>query len=73
MSNITPVKIVSVWPWHHDEPALSILCKVIANSNRLLEKFDPHSSFRFQYRLLTITTSFEIAVCADNSIYNRTL
>ena len=61
-----PLKMTSpdrlVWPWHHDEPALYILCKVNANSNKLLEKFEPYSSFRFQYRLLTTTTFFEIAV-----------
>ena len=61
-----PLKMTSpdhlVWHWHHDEPALYILCKVNANSNKLLEKFEPHSSFWFQYRLLTMTTLFEIAV-----------
>ena len=36
----------------------SILCKVDANSNKLLELLEPHSSFRFQHRLLTMTTFF---------------
>ena len=40
----------------------SILCKVNANSNILLELLEPHSSFRFQYRLLTMTAFLEIAV-----------
>ena len=62
MSDNTPVKFITVWPWHHDEPALSISFKVNANSNKLLKKFEPHSSFRFQYWLLTMATFFEIAV-----------
>ena len=62
MSDNAPVKFITVWPWHHDEPALYILCKVNSNSNKLLEKFESHSSFGFQYRLLTMTTFFEIAV-----------
>ena len=45
----------------YDEPH-SILCKVIANSNKLFLLFEAPSSFRFQYRLLTMTTFFEIAV-----------
>ena len=41
----------------------SIFCKVNGNSNKLFVLLEPHSSFRFmQYRLLTITTFFEIAV-----------
>ena len=43
----------------------SIFCKVNANSDKLLEFLGPHSSFRFQYRLLTMTTFFEIAVYTD--------
>ena len=62
MSDNLPAKFIAVWPWHHDEPALYILCKVNDNSNKLLEKFEPCSSFRFQYRLLTMTTFSEIAV-----------
>ena len=56
MSDNTPAKFITVWPWHHDERALYILSKVNVNSNKLLEKFEPHSSFPFQYRLLTMTT-----------------
>ena len=33
-----------------------------ASSNKLLELLEPHSSFRFQYRLLAMTTFYEIAV-----------
>ena len=63
MSDNTPAKFITVWPWHHDEPALYILCKVNADSNKLFENFEPHSSFRFQYQLLTMTTFFEVAGC----------
>ena len=41
----------------------SILCKVNAYSNKLCVLLEPHSSFRFQYRLLTMTTFSEIAAC----------
>ena len=44
----------------------SILCKVNANSNKSFLPFEPHSSFRFQYRLLTMTTFFVIVVCTEN-------
>ena len=40
----------------------SIFCKVDANSNKLFVLLKLHSSFLFQYRLLTMTTFFEIAV-----------
>ena len=40
----------------------SVLRKVNANSNKLFVLLEPHSSFRFQYRLLTMTTFFEIVV-----------
>ena len=40
----------------------SILCKFNANSNKLLELFEPHSSFQFHYRLLTMIIFFEIVV-----------
>ena len=43
--NMSP-KLITVWLWYHDEPALNILCKVNAKSNKLLEKFEPHGSFR---------------------------
>ena len=62
MSDNTPAKAVTVWPWHYDEPAHSIFCKVSANSNRLFVLLETHSAFWFQYRLLTMTTFFEIAV-----------
>ena len=62
MSDNTPAKFITVWTWHYDESALYILCKVNANSNKLLEKFEPHSFFRLQYQLFTMTTFFEIIV-----------
>ena len=71
MGDNTLAKFITVWPWQHDELALYILCKVNANSNKLLEKFEPHSSFRFQYRLLTMTTFFEIAVFLFQHNSNR--
>ena len=40
----------------------STLCKVNINSNKLFVLLEPHSFFRFLYRLLTMTTFFEIAV-----------
>ena len=40
----------------------SIFCKVDANSNKLSVLLEPHSSFRFEYQLLTMTTFFEIVV-----------
>ena len=40
----------------------SILCKVNAYSNKLCMLLEHHSSFRFQYQLLTMTTFYEIAV-----------
>ena len=55
MSDDAPAKVVTVWPWHYDEPALYLLCKVNANSNKLFWLLEPHSSFWFQYRL-TMTT-----------------
>ena len=45
MNDNTPAKFITVRLWHHDEPALYILSRVNANSNELLEKFEPHSSF----------------------------
>ena len=38
------------------------------NSNKSLGLVEPHSSFRFQYRLFTMTTFFEIAVYYAKSI-----
>ena len=40
----------------------SILCKVNADGNKLLVLLETHSSFRFQYGLLTMITFSEIAV-----------
>ena len=39
-----------------------IYCKVNSNGDKIFVLLEPHSSFRFQYRLLTMTTFFEIAV-----------
>ena len=52
----------------------SMFCKIDTNSNKLFVLLEPHSSFRFQYRLLTMTTFFEIAVyrsmrCAQIAFY----
>ena len=45
-----------------------------ANSNKLFVLLELHSSFRFQYRLLTKTTFFEIAVyCSLTILYTVTL
>ena len=38
---------------------------VNAYSNKLCVLLEPHCSFRFQYRLLTMTTFFEIAVFSN--------
>ena len=39
-----------------------IFCKVDANGNKIFPLLELHGFFRFQYRLLTMTTFFEIAV-----------
>ena len=62
MSDSTPVKVVVVWLCRYMMSLHSILCKVNATSNKLFLLFEAHSSFRFQYRLLTMTTFSEIAV-----------
>ena len=65
MSDSVPVKVVTVLPWQHYMMNLhSIFCKIDANSNKLFVLLEPHSSFRFQYRLLTMTTFYEVAVYA---------
>ena len=64
-----PAKVVTVFPWQYMMNLHSLFCKIDANSNKLFVLLEPHSSFRFQYRLLTMTTFFEIAVCGD---YERT-
>ena len=57
-----PAKVVTVLPWHYMMNLHSIFCKVDANSNKLFVLLEPHSSFRFQYRLLAMATFFEIAL-----------
>ena len=52
---------VTVLLWHYMMNLHSIFCKVDVNSNKLFVLLEPHSSFRFQYRLLTMTF-FETAV-----------
>ena len=72
MSNNAPVNVVTVMYGRGIMMNLhSILCKVDANSNKLFVLLEPHSSFRFQYRLLTMTTFSELAVtlkCAFVSV-----
>ena len=65
MSDNAPAKFVTMWPWHFNEPALYIM-KDNANNNKLFVLLKPLSSFRFQYRLLTMATFFEIAVYYHN-------
>ena len=62
ISDNMPTNVVVVLPWKYMMNLHSILFKVNADSNELLELLEPHSSFRFQYRLLTMTTFSEIAV-----------
>ena len=62
MNDNAPAKVVTVWPWHYMINLHSVLCKVGANSDNVLVLLEPRSSFRCQYRLLTMTTFFEIAV-----------
>ena len=62
MSDNAPVEVVTVLPWHYMMNLRCIFCKVDAKSNKLSVLLEPHSSFRFQYRLLTVTAFFEIAV-----------
>ena len=57
-----PAKDVTVLPWQYMMNLHTIFCKIDANSNKLFVLLEPHSSFRFQYRLWTMTSSFEIAV-----------
>ena len=49
----------------------SVLCKVNANSDKLFVLLDTHSSVRFQYPLLTVTT-FEIAVYVNSKCLQLT-
>ena len=46
----------------------SLFCKVNAKSNKLFVLLEPHSSFRFQYGLSTMTTCFEIAVYKPSDV-----
>ena len=62
MSDNAPAKVVTVLPWHYMINLHSIFCKVDANSNKLVVLLEPHSSFLFQYRLLTMKNVFQIAV-----------
>ena len=59
-------KAVVAWPWNYGD-LHSIFCKFSANSNRLFVLLEPHSSFRFQFQLLTVSTCLEIAVYYSNS------
>ena len=62
MSDNALAKVVNVLPWHYMMNLHSTSCKVDANSNKIFPLLEHHSSFRFQYRLLTMTTFCEIAV-----------
>ena len=62
MGDNTPTKVVTVLLCHKMMNLHSILCKVINNNNKLFLLFEAQSPFRFQYRPLTMTTFFEIAV-----------
>ena len=46
----------------------SIFYKVSANGSKIFPLRKPHSSFRFQYRLLNMTTVFEIAVYTETQM-----
>ena len=66
MSDNAPAKAVSVSPWHYDEPCTLCYAKsmqIVLNKQFVL--LEPHSSFRFQCRLLIMTTFFEKAVFAQ--------
>ena len=62
MSDNLPAKVVTVLPWQYMMNRHSIFCKIDANSNELFVILEPHSSFRFQYRQLTMTTFCQTAV-----------
>ena len=57
-----PAKGVTVLPQQYVMNLHSIFCKIVANSNMLFGLLEPYSSFRLQYRLLTMKTFFEIAI-----------
>ena len=71
MNDNARAKVVTVWPWHYMMNLHSILCKVNANNNRLFVLLEPHSTCRFQYRLLTMTTFFETAVFGTERLRAR--
>ena len=52
MSDNVPAKDITVLPWQYMMNLHPIFCKIDANSNKLFVLLEPHSSFRFQYRLL---------------------
>ena len=58
MTDNVPVKVVTVLPWQCMMNLHSIFCKIDADSIKLFVLPGPHSSFRFQYRLLTMTQYF---------------
>ena len=62
LSDNAPAKVVILYGHGIMVNLHPILCKVNASSNKLFILLEPHSSFRSQYRLLTMTTFFEIAV-----------
>ena len=62
MSDNVPAKVVTVLLWQYIMNLHSIFSKTDANSSKLFVLLEPHNSFRLQYRLLTMTTFFEIAV-----------
>ena len=49
-----------------------IFCKVNADGNKIFTLLETHNFFRFQYRLLSMTTFFEIAVYTHNKHTYRT-
>ena len=62
MTDNAQAKVVTVWPWHYDEPALFIMqsqCKPVINH---LSCLNPTVPFGSSIGLLTMTTFFETAV-----------
>ena len=56
MSDNAPAKVVTCMVTGIMVNLHFIFCNVDANSNKLFVLLEPHSSFRFQYRQLTMTT-----------------
>ena len=48
-----------------------IFCKVNANGDKLFTLLEPHSSFQFHYRLLTMKTFIEIALYSYTLWYSE--